>query len=212
MTSDGSVTVWLQGLVEKGGQDEVAAQRLFDRYFAQLERFARRRLAGLRLHDRDEQDVAIVVMEQFFFGVRAGRFPRLNDRHDLWQVLLMILDRRLIDLYRKAPEPVCGESAILPPSGGSGPGTVPAIPDLQPTPDTVVQLAEELSARLNQLPERLRPVAVWKLEGRTNAEIARLLNRSVKRVEAKLRLIREVWLRTGLLDRPGQGPPRRARQ
>ena len=36
-------------------------------------------------------------------------------------------------------------------------------------------------------------MAVWKLEGHTNEEIAALLGRSVPTVERKLRLIRKLW-------------------
>jgi DNA-directed RNA polymerase specialized sigma24 family protein len=198
MSSDESITTWLGNLQACQGKEETAAQRLFERYFVQLEQVARGRLAGLRLHDRDEQDVAIVAMEQFFLGVRQGRFPRLRDRHDLWQVLLMILERRLIDEYRRKPEPVCGESALHAPGTDSQSDAGFVVPALDPRPDMIVQMAEELAARLSQLPERLRPLAIWKLEGRTNAEIAKLIGRSEKRVEAKLKLIREIWLRTPL--------------
>ncbi len=199
MSNDGSITIFLRAL--KDGVEHEAAQRIFERYFGQLERVARDKLAGMRLHDRDEQDVAIVAMEQFFMNVRKGRFPRLNDRSDLWQVLLMILDRRVIDLRRKKPEPVCGESVLC---GGGDSSTLEnqlIVPDVQPTPDTMVQILEEFRIRLNQLPEKLRPIALWKFEGRTNAEIAQLLSRSEKRVEVKLKLIREIWLHAGGVKR-----------
>lgn len=41
----------------------------------------------------------------------------------------------------------------------------------------------------------LRRVAVWKLEGYTNAEIAALPGRSVSAVERKLNSIRAIWAR-----------------
>jgi DNA-binding CsgD family transcriptional regulator len=36
-------------------------------------------------------------------------------------------------------------------------------------------------------------VAVWKMEGFTNEEIAAKLNRSVPTAERKLKIIRELW-------------------
>jgi hypothetical protein len=41
--------------------------------------------------------------------------------------------------------------------------------------------------------DKLRSVAVWKLEGYTNAEIAARLGRAPATVERKLRLIRDAW-------------------
>jgi DNA-directed RNA polymerase specialized sigma24 family protein len=64
-----------------------------------------------------------------------------------------------------------------------------------PTPDEGAALAEEAERRLAQLPDDLYRIAVYKLEGYTNAEIAALpeMGCSVRTVERKLRLIREAW-------------------
>jgi DNA-directed RNA polymerase specialized sigma24 family protein len=197
MCDDGSITVLIHSY-RQGMTAEDAAQQLFQRYFSKLEHVARAKIAGMRLRDRDEQDLALLVMEQFFSAVQNGRFPQLNDRHDLWQVLMVILERRVIDIRRKKPEPVCGESGISPPSEESSQcGRMGVVPSFEPTPDMIVQLEEELQGRLKQLPEGLRQVAVWKLEGHSNADIAELLKRSVKRVEAKLHLIRQIWSDAG---------------
>ena len=197
MSSDGSITVLLQVL--KNGLEEEAAQDLFQRYFQKLEQLARPRVANLQLHDRDEQDVAQVVMTQFFLGVREGRFPKLNDRDDLWQVLMLILERRVIDLCKRAREPVCNEFQILATdSDGSPCAGIDTVASTDPSPETIVELKEELHRRLEQLPAVLRQVAVWRLEGRSNAEIAGLLDRSVSRVEHKLRLIRQIWTETNV--------------
>jgi DNA-binding CsgD family transcriptional regulator len=44
----------------------------------------------------------------------------------------------------------------------------------------------------------LRDVAVWKMEGYTNEEIAGQLGRSVPTVERKLASIRKIWEREGI--------------
>jgi IS30 family transposase len=46
--------------------------------------------------------------------------------------------------------------------------------------------------------DQLRQIAVWKLEGYSNAEIAAKLGRSDATVERKLKLIRELWEAAGL--------------
>ena len=66
----------------------------------------------------------------------------------------------------------------------------------EPTPEFAAQFAEEYERRLHDLnsPE-LRLVAVWKMEGYSNAEIARKLGCVERSVERKLRLIRNRWAR-----------------
>jgi DNA-directed RNA polymerase specialized sigma24 family protein len=68
-----------------------------------------------------------------------------------------------------------------------------------PTPDEAAEVAEECARLLGFLKtDDLRQVAVWKLEGYTNEEIAVKLNRSVSAVERRLQAIREIWEREGL--------------
>ena len=58
-------------------------------------------------------------------------------------------------------------------------------------PSGKAQLAEEFNLLLAQLAsDELRAVAVWKLEGHTNAEIASRLGCAEVTVERRLRLIR----------------------
>src|SRR5688572_21159617 len=94
MTPEGEVTVWLQQC--KGG-DPDAVQELWQRYFAKLVGLARKHLHGAARQGRDEEDVALSAFKSFCQGAGAGRFPRLDDRHDLWQVLVMITRRKAAD-------------------------------------------------------------------------------------------------------------------
>ena len=64
----------------------------------------------------------------------------------------------------------------------------------EPDPEFAAQVAEECRRRLAQLDDTaLQAVAVWKMEGHTNEEIAAKLGRSVGTIERKLRLIRRIW-------------------
>jgi DNA-directed RNA polymerase specialized sigma24 family protein len=60
-----------------------------------------------------------------------------------------------------------------------------------PTPDEAAILAEECGRLLARLDDDLRRVALGKMEGFTNAEIASRLGRSEAAVERKLKLIRK---------------------
>jgi DNA-directed RNA polymerase specialized sigma24 family protein len=66
-----------------------------------------------------------------------------------------------------------------------------------PTPEEAAILNESLQRRLQILPPALRQVALWKLQGYSNEEIAgpNMLNCSLRTVERKIERIRGKWLR-----------------
>ena len=67
----------------------------------------------------------------------------------------------------------------------------------EPTPEMAVEFAEQLSASLEALArDDLRQVALSKMEGFTNSEIAKQMGRSVTTIERKLRTIRSIWRKT----------------
>ena len=94
-----SITVWLEEI--KQGNDD-AARRLWERYFPDLVKLARRALAGVPRRMEDEEDVALSAIDSFCRAADQGRFPNLNDREGLWRLLSRITQRKAIDLIRRA--------------------------------------------------------------------------------------------------------------
>src|SRR5258708_5465897 len=97
MPSEGSVTRWLDRL--KAG-DPVAAQSLWERYFRRLVGLARKRLRNDRPRVADEEDVALSAFDNLCRGAKQGRFPRLDDRDDLWRVLVALTVRKASKVVR----------------------------------------------------------------------------------------------------------------
>src|SRR5205085_5062686 len=91
MSGDETVTYWL-GQFQAG--DRAAAQRLWERYFRRLVGLARKRLEGAPRQAADEEDVALSAFDSFCRGAERGRFPRLEDRNDLWRVLVTLTVRK----------------------------------------------------------------------------------------------------------------------
>lgn len=86
---EGSVTRDIAQLKEG---DTEAIRPLWDRYFEALVRLARRKL---RVAPRpsavaDEEDAALSAFHDFLAAVQRGRFPRLDDRENLWRVLVHV--------------------------------------------------------------------------------------------------------------------------
>jgi hypothetical protein len=98
MTSSGSVSEWIEML--KAGQPE-PSQQIWARYVDQLIQLARRKIGHLPQRAFDEEDVVVVMaFEGFLRGVEERRFSRLHDRQDLWQILVMLTERRAVDQIR----------------------------------------------------------------------------------------------------------------
>ena len=188
MCAERSITLCLRRL--QAG-DRAALQPLWERYFRRLVGLARRRLHGAPRQAADEEDVALSAFDSFCRGVEGGRFPQLKDRDGLWALLVLITVRKAADLAnynrreRRGSGQVRGDSAL-------GPlGDTHEADD--PTPDVAVQLAEEFQGLLDRLGnDELRSIAVWRLEGYTNAEIAERLGRAEVSVGRRLRLIRKI--------------------
>ena len=194
--SDNSVTQWITQL--KQGNHE-AAQRLYEKYFRQLVESALKKLGHARRGAADEEDVAHDALKSAILGAQMGRFPGLHNRKDLWQVLVMLTDRKALDHRRREHAQKRGGARVLNqqdlanPRDSSSGGVVEAVAR-DPTPEEAAMFTENLHHRLGALNDHLRQIALWKLEGYSNQEIAERLAVSVRMVERKLRGIRSIWL------------------
>jgi DNA-directed RNA polymerase specialized sigma24 family protein len=196
MSTSGSVTHWLRGLRDG---DPVAAQRLWERYFHRLVGLARKKLQGARRRGEDEEDVALSAFDTFCRGAREGRFPQLADRDDLWRLLVVITARKALDLLeregrlKRGGGRLRGESALLDAADPADRGIEQVVGD-EPTPEFAAQVAEECQRLLDKLgDDELRSIAVWKMEGNSNEEIAGKLGCALATVERRLRVIRRLW-------------------
>jgi DNA-directed RNA polymerase specialized sigma24 family protein len=199
MSTEGSVTHWL-GAIKNG--EAVAAQKLWEAYFRRLVALARQRLGNTLRRAADEEDVALSALNSFFQGIAHGRFPQLNDRDDLWRLLVHITARKAIDQInrerrkRRRPNSVVQVWADADLDSSEGQGGLAQIVGNEPTPEFAALVTEEMERLLQSLgsPE-LRSVAVWKMDGYSNAEIALKLDCVERSVERKLNLIRIRWSR-----------------
>jgi DNA-directed RNA polymerase specialized sigma24 family protein len=190
MASDGSVTRWIDSL--KDG-DPAAAQALWSTYFRRLVALARAHLHGTPRRAADEEDVALSAFDSFCRAAGSGRFPRLDDRNDLWQLLVVLTVRKAIDLAEHERRPIRGAGHVRVLSELEGAGAS-AVLGAEPPPELAAQVAEEYRRLLDRLDnETLRAVAIWKMEGYTHDEIAARLGCVRFTVDRKLQTIRRIW-------------------
>jgi DNA-directed RNA polymerase specialized sigma24 family protein len=187
-STPGSVTRWL-GQLRAGDAD--AAGPLWERYFRRLVALARARLHSAPRRAADEEDVALSAFDSFCRGAGQGRFPHLDDRDDLWRLLVTITARKVLHLRRDEARKKRG-GGLAPRLGASD--ELEQVVGQEPTPEFAAQVAEECRRLLDSLGDpTLRAVALWKMEGYTSEEIAARLDCAPRTVERKLRLIRDTW-------------------
>lgn len=192
MSGLGSVSDWVR---ELQAGDRAAVQKLWERYFQQLVRLARAKLGDTPRTAADEEDIALSAFDSFCRGAEHGRFPLISDRHNLWCLLVAITAHKAVDRIRHEGRRKRKAGAG---SAGAADVNLEQIAAPEPTPEFAAQLAEECERLLRGLEDdSLRSVALWKMEGYTNREIAEKLGCSVRSVERKLRLIRGTWEREG---------------
>ena len=153
-------------------------------YFDRLVQLARKRLQNLPGMASYDEDLALRSFYSVYRRVRDPQRPfRLADRHDLWRLLATRTISRAIDLIRThRPAELPGEDDLE------------QLLTREPTPEEAAATADECRRLLDLLGEpELRQIALWKVEGYTNEEIAARLDCVPRTVERKVRRIRLLW-------------------
>jgi DNA-directed RNA polymerase specialized sigma24 family protein len=200
MTRDAerSVTDWIGDL--KDDDDGVAAHRLWERYFTKLARLAHAHLRANPRGPADGEDIALSAFDSFFRGAAAGRFPRLEDRDDLWKLLTTIALRKAANQRRREHQKKRGGGRVVAGAGLAADrdreDPLAQVADGEPTPEFAAAVADEVRHLFGSLADdSLRVVARLRMEGYTNDEIAAALDVSLRSVERKIELIRKAWQR-----------------
>jgi RNA polymerase sigma factor (sigma-70 family) len=196
MSSEESVTAWLEGL--RAGR-ETAATELWNHFYGRLIVLARQWTGRGPHRVEDEEDVAAMALESFFLRIREGRFPQLDDRDDLWHLLVKFTEYKVLSHLRgqrrakRGGGKVRGDSAFALADGSASGAGLDSVPGREPTPAFAAEVRDEFRRLLGLLNEDLRRIAVLKMGGHKNQKIAKILGCSTPTIERRLRLIRQKW-------------------
>lgn len=191
--AQGSITTWLH-LLKREHQD--AAQRLWDRYFERLVSYARTRLRGASRNVEDEEDVAVASFTTFCGALNSGRMDEVQNRDDLWRTLALIAAGKSVDLRRRQSAKKRGQPAVEASALDKDNLDFVSLEQVVGTeldPSLAAEMTEEFDQLLQMLPDRLKSIAIWKLDGHLNQEVAEMLGCSVRSVARELALIRQIW-------------------
>jgi DNA-directed RNA polymerase specialized sigma24 family protein len=161
-----------------------AVRPLLAVYFDRLVQLARERLRVLPGMANYDEDLALRSFYSVYRGLRNPERPlQLTGRDDLWRLLAARTIYRAIDLMR------CYRPGEVP-----GDHHLDQLLTREPTPEEAAELADECRRLLELLEEPdLRQIALWKVEGYTNEEIAARLDCVPRTIERRVRRIRLLW-------------------
>jgi DNA-directed RNA polymerase specialized sigma24 family protein len=186
----GSIT---QAFQQMRAGDALAARELFERFFPRLVGLARKTLAGRPQRVADADDAAQSAFASFCKRAGGGQFGDLLQRDELWNLLGTITVRKSLQQSRREGAAkrgggqLLGEDALRDPAG---------------QPIRLEELAAEMPAQdfdfaceelMGQLDDELRQIALLRLLGYRNREIADQLDCTERKVERKLHLVRLKW-------------------
>jgi RNA polymerase sigma factor (sigma-70 family) len=194
LTNEASITQWIAAL--KIGEAE-AAHRLWNTYFERLVALARGHVGLVASGGSDAEDVAQSVFKSLCLGAERGKFPRLNDRDNLWALLVAMTAYKSRDLIRRERFLKRGGGRVLN-EGALAESREPVthieqVIGRDPTPEFAVQVAEQCEILLSCLNDVRRRTAELKLQGFTNQEIAEQMDCGLRTVERRLNAVRLAW-------------------
>lgn len=197
MATADSVSTWIANL--KAGEAG-AADQLWNRYAERLLELARRKLGDAPKGHADEEDIAQSVFGSICRGAAAGRFGSLSNRDDLWWILLTVTKQKAVDHIRRERAVKRGGGRVQSESGLCRGGqedeqfVLDHLIGDEPTAELLAVLQEQNQRLMSLLrDDRLRQIAIFRIEGYTVPEIAESLGVSLRSVERKLKLIRSAW-------------------
>ncbi len=204
MNSDqGSVTGWIS-LIREGDQEVLDA--FSKRYFSKI-----RDLAKSKLSKPDSEEVANDVLVALTQSIAGGKYPNLCDRNSLWFLILKITQNRVIAFTRreKAKKRIPAES--IEPTHCEDLVRVESLRDYEVELDKVIasnsteaawiEISDCWEELLRCLPDDVcRQIAQLKLQSYSNREIALMMGFTPSKVDRKVRLIQEQWMRIIRID------------
>lgn len=186
----GSVSNWLKEL--KTG-DENAVEAIWNRYYQRVVEFAIQKMKINPDRAVDGEDIAQLTMHRFCLKATSGDYPDLDDRQQLWDLLVVYTLNRIRNHIRECNRiKRSGMHRLVFEFKRSQ-----AIEDLQ-SPEAPTIMADMVQTWLERLDRedpsgQLKQIAIWSMEDISGTEIARILKKRKSSVLRQIRLIRLLW-------------------
>lgn len=186
-----SITRWID-LFRQGDAD--AAEIIWNRYFSSLVGVARSKLGMIPGGTLDAEDIALSAFHTLYRAASANRLPQMQDRDGLWQSLMLITTGKVLDAKRREFSQKRGGNHVR-----THMELLEIVQSEEQDPALAASLSEQFDSLLNLLVDReLKEIAILKLEGYTNQEMATRLDCGERTIKRRLAMIRRIWEESGL--------------
>jgi DNA-directed RNA polymerase specialized sigma24 family protein len=146
---------------------------------------------GLAPGAGDEQDVAQSAFRAFFDAAANNEAVQLESRDELWRLLMTISRRKATDRVRHELRARRGGKARRRSEGLENVSATTASPaEITELQDLLDHLMLSLESAAD---DKLKTVAVMRLEGLSTQEIAEQLNCTVRTIQRKLHILEWLW-------------------
>ncbi|MDB4545003.1 ECF-type sigma factor, partial [bacterium] len=147
----------------------------------------------------DEQDAVQSMFLSLCQGLKADRYPDLQNRDNLWRLMLVMTGRKISKRHRFDRQLKRDNRRLLTDSyfvqnsqDRNSPNLYPSA--AEPTPELLAEFADTSSALIEALgTDNLKDVALLRIEGFDDCEIASRLQCSRSTVQRRLVMIRKIW-------------------
>lgn len=190
MSSTSSIIEWLEAA--RGG-DNAAVERLWNRFSKRMTKLARKWLDSVADAPAylDASDVMTVAFTSFQQALASGSYREVAGSEDLWQLLATITLNKARDQFVSETAQKRGGRVNIFSIDDSN---AHEHPSAEPTPEFAAMMTDECRRLLSLLDDpELETIALEKLSGSTNEEIAEQLDYSRRTIQRLLNAIRDRW-------------------
>jgi len=204
MTQSHSVTLLIQGLRGDKQASEPAVAAIWQRYSSDLLQQAHKRMSAKIRQRTGSEDVVQDAFATFCRRFRTGEFV-VTDRDDLLRLLIGITIKKTLMTvrYHTQDRRSVGREIQTTPSNGREERSIHdfAGERVSATVEDAAVFEELYERGLSLLDGKLREIAVLLIEGLDCIEIAKRLDVTVRTIERKRIVIRQIWKENGMDDR-----------
>jgi len=184
----GSITRLIPAIHEG---DAYAIEQLWQRYVRRVEGLVRPVVQGLTPGAGNEEDVAQSAFRAFFDVAANNKAIQLESRDELWRLLVTISRRKATDRVRHELRDRRGGEARRRPEG------IENVTADTASPSEITELQDLLDHLMLALEsagdEKLKSIALMRLEGLSTQEIAEQLNCTIRTIQRKLHILERLW-------------------
>ena len=171
---------------------------LWERFFERLSEFADKKIYPRHRRIFDGEDIANSALFALVDGLRNERFTTVQNRDELWQILVLIASRKICNRGRHQDRGKRGSGKVR---GGSffenGDGEHVAAFLKRGQSQDMGEFERICAELLETLPnDEYKQIALYRLAGYSNQDIANKMSCAKRTIERKLNAIRTVWFET----------------